>query len=92
MKYAIYISHTNSLKNKLHKDFYAYLQENERVLVSDISKLKTAITQKVEALNTLHSRCNPIKVYFTGNSKSSDCYIHSGTGINAQILMLKDKI
>lgn len=75
-----YLDCNNSLqtKNKLQAEFAAYLQSLEKKLIdaSGLEKLKKAILNKSEELNSKFPRCTPIVVYYYTNTTTGTLVIH----------------
>lgn len=81
--YFLDCTHSTVDKNKLQKEFSAYLHTLDKKLIdaSSLAKLKKEILKKVEELNTKFTRCTPICIWFHENTMTGTMVIHGFYGV-----------
>jgi hypothetical protein len=85
--YYLDCTHSTVCKNKLQKEFSAYLYTLDKKLIdaSSLAKLKKDILKKVEELNTKYPRCTPICIYYYENTMTGCMAIHGFYGVTFYI-------
>lgn len=88
--YAVHKTHTNALKNALHKEYDQFISAIDRLAYDSLQNLKQAIKTNIANLNEKHRRCKAIEVSFTDFRKNNKTtVIFTNTGVHAEILEIK---
>jgi len=77
--YFVHFGQSTQTKNALQAEFYEYLKSFKGTLIKETSlyKIQDQIIGKCEELESKHSRCTPLNIYFTVRY-SEDGYALSG--------------
>jgi hypothetical protein len=85
--YFLDCTHSTADKNKLQKEFSAYLHTLNKKLIdaSSLAKIKKDILKKLEELNTKYPRCTPISIWWYENTITGCIAIHGFFGVTFYI-------
>jgi hypothetical protein len=83
-KFFTYIPADYSLRNSLHKQIFAFLQENSRKVIpaSEIFQFKMKILAGINRLNHENKKCHPLEAHWQTHGKNEeDSRLWLGVGV-----------
>jgi hypothetical protein len=69
--YFFLLSYSTALKNNLQLEAYHYLKSLNQTVIQaeDIQQAQEIILEELEKINKKHTRCKPLKVYFSDRTQ-----------------------